>query len=74
MMDWLRMRIGVNPTIENQAEEMLKAYGANAYAISSNLARDHRIKGDAEHARHWAKVAAYIAGVQKTSRGAHIQL
>ena len=56
MMAWLRTRIAVDPAIEHQAEEMLKAYGSEAYAISSHLARDKRNKGEAEHARHWAKV------------------
>ena len=72
MMAWLRTRIAVDPAIEHQAEEMLKAYGSEAYAISSHLARDKRNKGEAEHARHWAKVTAYIAGLQKNHQGTHL--
>jgi hypothetical protein len=67
MIAWLRSRRGIDPAIEIDAEEMLKAYGAQAHEISANLAHDMRSKGDSKRAQHWARVTTCVAGMSKSA-------
>jgi hypothetical protein len=66
MIAWLRSRQVVDCAIAAQAEEMMKAYGPQAYEISANLAYDMRNKGDAKRAKHWAKVSTCVAEMNKS--------
>jgi hypothetical protein len=67
MIGWLRNRQDESCAIETQAEEMMKAYGAQAYEISANLAYDMRNKGDSKRAKHWAKVTTCVAEMNKSA-------
>lgn len=67
MIAWLRSRQEVGCAIEAQAEEMMKAYGPQAYEISANLAYDMRNKGNSKRAKHWAQVMHCVAELTKSA-------